>query len=70
MSRAGCGDGASLCNCGVNLRSASCPRVLTFEARLLDQYIAYAKGHPHPERREETIWHVFEAESPALVPSS
>jgi transposase len=37
-------------------------------AWLLDQCIAYAKGHPHPERREETIWHAFEAERPALVP--
>lgn len=35
---------------------------------LLDQCIAYAKGHPHPERREETIWQAFEAERPALVP--
>ncbi|MFS8036756.1 IS21 family transposase [Xanthobacter sp. AM11] len=37
-------------------------------AWLLDQCIAYAKGHPHPERREETIWQTFEAERPALVP--
>ena len=37
-------------------------------AWLLDQCIAYAKGHPHPERREETIWQAFEAERPALVP--
>ncbi|MFG1266275.1 IS21 family transposase [Xanthobacter aminoxidans] len=37
-------------------------------AWLLDQCIAYAKGHPHPKRREETIWHAFEAERPALVP--
>ncbi|HEX2972590.1 MAG TPA: IS21 family transposase [Tepidisphaeraceae bacterium] len=36
-------------------------------AWLLDQCIAYAKGHPHPERREETIWQAFEAERPALV---
>ena len=35
---------------------------------LLDSCIAYAKGHPHPERREETIWQAFEAERPALVP--
>lgn len=37
-------------------------------AWLLDQCIAYAKGHPHPERREETIWQTFEVERPALVP--
>ncbi|MFG1466756.1 IS21 family transposase, partial [Xanthobacter sp. DSM 24535] len=37
-------------------------------AWLLDQCIAYAKAHSHPERREESIWHAFEAERPALVP--
>ena len=34
---------------------------------LLDQCIAYAKAHRHPEQREQTIWHAFEAERPALV---
>jgi transposase len=34
---------------------------------LLDQCIAYAKAHRHPER-EETIWSAFQAERPSLVP--
>jgi transposase len=37
-------------------------------AWLLDQCIAYAKAHPHPELRERTVWQVFEAERPSLVP--
>ena len=37
-------------------------------AILLDQCIAYAKIHPHPEQRERTVWQAFEAERPALVP--
>ena len=37
-------------------------------AWLLDQCVAYAKAHPHPERREQTIWQMFEAERPSLVP--
>ena len=37
-------------------------------AWLLDQAIAYAKAHRHPEFRDRTIWQVFEAERPALVP--
>ena len=37
-------------------------------AWLLDQCIAYAKAHRHPEFREQTIWEVFEAERPNLVP--
>jgi len=36
-------------------------------AWLLDQCIAYAKAHQHPERREQTIWAAFEAERPSLV---
>src|SRR5258708_23693206 len=36
-------------------------------AWLLDQCVAYAKAHPHPERREQTIWEMFEAERPNLV---
>ena len=36
-------------------------------AWLLDQCVAYAKAHPHPERRERTVWEVFEAERPKLV---
>jgi transposase len=34
---------------------------------LIDQCVAYAKAHRHPERGEETIWQVFEAERPRLV---
>jgi transposase len=37
-------------------------------AWLLDQCIAYAKAHRHPELRDRTIWEVFEAERPSFVP--
>ena len=37
-------------------------------AWLLDQCVAYAQAHRHPERREQTIWQMFEAERPSLVP--
>jgi transposase len=37
-------------------------------AWLLDQCIAYAKAHRHPEVRNQTIWEAFEAERPSLVP--
>jgi hypothetical protein len=37
-------------------------------AWLLDKCIAYAKANPHPELTEQTIWEVFEAERPKLVP--
>ena len=37
-------------------------------AWLLDKCIAYAKVHHHPELTEQTIWKVFEAERPKLVP--
>jgi hypothetical protein len=37
-------------------------------AWLLDQCIAHAKAHRHPEFRERTIWEAFEAERPSLVP--
>ncbi len=46
-------------------------RVKSYEelnAWLLDQCIAYAKAHRHPERREQTVWEVFEAERPSFVP--
>ena len=46
-------------------------RVKSYEelnALLLDQCVAYAKAHRHPELRDRTIWEVFEAERPALVP--
>jgi transposase len=37
-------------------------------AWLTDKCIAYAKAHRHPELLEQTIWDVFEAERPKLVP--
>jgi hypothetical protein len=37
-------------------------------AWLLDRCVAYAKAHPHPELRAETVWAVFERERPSLVP--
>jgi transposase len=45
-------------------------RVKSFEelnAWLLDQCVAYAKVHKHPERPEQTIWQAFEAERGNLV---
>ncbi len=37
-------------------------------AWLLDQCIAYAKAHRHPEQRDRTVWEAFETERPSLVP--
>ena len=37
-------------------------------AWLLDQCIAHAKAHHHPEFRTRTIWQVFEDERQSLVP--
>src|SRR6187399_538086 len=37
-------------------------------AWLTDRCIAYAKAHRHPELTDQTIWEVFEAERPKLVP--
>src|SRR6202165_2973291 len=37
-------------------------------AWLLDKCIAYARAHRHPELAEQTVWEVFEAERPKLVP--
>src|SRR6478752_6349950 len=37
-------------------------------AWLLDQCIAYAKAHQHPEARDQTVWAMFEAERASLVP--
>ena len=37
-------------------------------AWLLDQCIAYAKAHRHPEFRDKTVWSVFEDERAQLVP--
>jgi hypothetical protein len=36
-------------------------------AWLLDQCVAYAKRHPHPEFKDKTVWQVFEEERPNLV---
>jgi transposase len=46
-------------------------RVKSYEelnAWLLDQCVAYARAHRHPELHDQTIWSVFEAERAALVP--
>ena len=39
-------------------------------AWLLDRCIAYAKANRHPELTDRTVWQVFEAERPKLVPVS
>ena len=41
---------------------------MSLNAWLLDKCIAYAKAHRHPELTDQTIWQVFEAERPKLVP--
>jgi len=46
-------------------------RVKNFDelnAWLLDQCVAYARAHRHPEMRDQTVWSMFEAERPSLVP--
>ncbi len=46
-------------------------RVKSYEelnALLLDRCVAHARANHHPEQRERTIWEVFEAERPSLVP--
>ena len=46
-------------------------RVKTYDelnAWLLDQCVAYARAHRHPEQRDPTVWEMFEAERPNLVP--
>jgi transposase len=46
-------------------------RVTSYEelnGLLLDRCIAYTKAHQHPEISDRTIWQVFEAERPHLVP--
>jgi transposase len=35
---------------------------------LVDKCVAYAKAHRHPELSEQTVWELFEAERPKLVP--
>jgi hypothetical protein len=37
-------------------------------AWLLDKCFSWAKAHAHPERADQTIWEVFEAERPKLIP--
>jgi len=39
-----------------------------FNAWLEDRCVAWAKTHPHPELPGQTVWEVFEAERPSLVP--
>src|SRR6476661_6022989 len=36
-------------------------------AWLLDQCVAHAKAHRHPEQRDRTVWEMFDAERPSLV---
>ena len=46
-------------------------RVRSYEelnAWLTDRCVAWAKAHRHPEVRDKTIWEMFEAERPSLVP--
>ncbi|MEO0995285.1 MAG: IS21 family transposase [Pseudomonadota bacterium] len=46
-------------------------RVKSYEelnAWLLDRCVAWARAHRHPEVRDRTIWEMFEAERPSLVP--
>ena len=46
-------------------------RVKSYEelnALLLDRCVAHARANRHPEQREQTVWEVFEAERPSLVP--
>ena len=37
-------------------------------ALLLDRCVAHARANRHPEERGRTVWEVFEAERPSLVP--
>jgi hypothetical protein len=46
------------------------PRFKTYDelnAWLTDRCVGYAKAHPHPERLDQTVWEVFEAERSSLV---
>ena len=36
-------------------------------AWLLERCVTYAKGHPHPERRDCPVWEMFEAERTSLI---
>lgn len=58
---------------GVVRRRFFSPRVRVksyaeLNAWLIDRCIAWAKAHPHPEVRDKTVWEMFEAERPSLVP--
>ncbi|MDI2078493.1 hypothetical protein QJT78_52875, partial [Bradyrhizobium sp. Mp27] len=45
------------------------PNLCEWDANVAyDKCIAYAKAHRHPELTDQTIWDVFEAERPKLVP--
>jgi transposase len=47
------------------------PRFKTYDelnAWLTDRCVGYAKAHAHPERPDQTVWEVFEAERANLVP--
>jgi transposase len=37
-------------------------------AWLVDRCVAHARAQPHPEQRDRTVWAMFEAERPSLVP--
>jgi len=37
-------------------------------AWLMDKCVAFAKAHRHPEQTDKTVWEMFEAERPHLVP--
>jgi transposase len=41
--------------------------LVDMNAWLLEQCVAYARIHPHPECRDRTVWEMFEAERPRLV---
>ena len=46
-------------------------RFKTYEelnAWLMDQCVAWAKAHRHPEWRDQTVWNAFEVERASLVP--
>jgi hypothetical protein len=47
------------------VRVKSCAEL---NAWLLDRCVAWAKANRHPELRDRTIWEMFEAERPSLVP--
>jgi hypothetical protein len=69
----GLGEGASRNQVGLVRERFFTPRLRfknldELNAWLLDKCIAYAKVHHHPELTEQTIWEVFEAERPKLVP--